>query len=127
MQFLIIWEENLKTEIPWYLKRLNSAWEPAIYVSAGLGFVVPFFVLLWAPPKYHRGIVAVVCVSILISRVANTWLLIMPEFKSPTPFWLDIAALFALGGLLMLLFGAALRYARRLAPSAASIWTTEHG
>ena len=30
MQFLIIWEENLKTEIPWYLKRLDSVWYPAI-------------------------------------------------------------------------------------------------
>ncbi|HUN94956.1 MAG TPA: hypothetical protein VMU69_01795, partial [Bradyrhizobium sp.] len=127
MQFLIIWEENLKTEIPWYLKRVNSAWEPAIYVSAGLGFVIPFFVLLWAPPKYNRGMVATVCVSILISRVANTWLLIMPEFTSPTPFWLDVAALLALGGLIMLLFGVSLRRGRRLALSGSPIWTADHG
>ncbi len=127
MQFLIIWEENLKTEIPWYLRRLNSAWKPAIYISSGLGFVVPFFVLLWAPTKYNRTVVAAVCASILVSRIGNTWLLIMPEFKSPTPFWLDVAALLALGGAMMLLFGFALDRARRVAPVGTAVWTADHG
>jgi len=127
MQFLIIWEENLKTEIPWYLKRLNSVWHPAIYVSAVLGFVVPFFVLLWASSKRNRTAVAIVCVCILISRLANTWLLVMPEFTVPTPFWLDVAAILALGGAMVLLFAFGLWYARRLAPVAAPIWTADHG
>ncbi len=127
MQFLIIWEENLRTEIPWYLKRLDSAWQPAIYVSAILGFVVPFFVLLWAPTKRHRGVVAVICACILISRLAHTWLLVMPEFTDPTPFWLDVAAVLALGGALMLLFVFALRYDRRLASSAPPIWRARRG
>jgi hypothetical protein len=127
MQFLIIWEENLKTEIPWYLKRLDSVWHPAIYVSAVLGFVVPFFVLLWAPSKRNSAIVASVCVSILISRVANTWLLVMPEFREPTPFWLDVAAILALGGAMVLVFALGLRYARRLAPAGAPIWMADHG
>ena len=127
MQFLIIWEENLKTEIPWYLKRLNSAWHPAMYVSYGLGFVVPFFVLLWAPTKYNRAVVATVCALILVSRIANTWLLIMPEFKSATPFWLDVAALLALGGAVMLLFAFALSHARRAEPAGRPVWTADHG
>jgi hypothetical protein len=127
MQFLIIWEENLKTEIPWYLKRLDSAWHPAIYMSATLGFVVPFFVLLWAPSKRNGAAVALVCVCILISRLANTWLLVMPEFTAPTPFWLDVAAILALGGAMVLLFGFGLRYAQRLAPAGAPIWTADHG
>ena len=127
MQILIIWEENLKTEIPWYLKRLNSAWHPAIYVSAGLGFVVPFFVLLWTPSKYSRAAVATVCALILISRIAHTWLLIMPEFAPAAPFWLDVAALLALGGLIILLFGYGLRHPRRLEPAGAPLWSADHG
>ncbi len=127
MQFLIIWEENLKTEIPWYLKRLHSVWHPAIYFSGGLGFVMPFFVLLWTPSKYNRAAVATVCVLILVSRAANTWFLVMPEFKGATPFWLDIAALLALGGPIVMLFVFVLRHARRLTPSAEPIWTADHG
>lgn len=127
MQILIIWEENLKTEIPWYVKRLHSPWLPAAYVSAGLGFVVPFLVLLWAPSKYNRGVVATVCLSILVSRVANTWILIMPEFTTGTPLWLDFAALVALGALVVLLFGSALRYAYRVAPWGDPVWTADHG
>ena len=109
MQFLIIWEENLKHEIPWYLKRLESVWHSAIYISAGLGFVVPFFVLPWAPSKRRRAIVATICALILISRLGNTWLLVMPEFDSGTSFWLDVAAVLALGGAMLLLFVFALR------------------
>jgi hypothetical protein len=109
MQFLIIWEENLKHEIPWYLKRLESVWHSAIYISAGLGFVVPFFVLLWAPSKRRRAVVATICALILISRLGNTWLLVMPEFDSGTSFWLDVAAVLALGGAMLLLFAFALR------------------
>ena len=126
MQFLIIWEENLKTEIPWYLKRLDSPWHPAIYVSAGLGFVAPFFVLLWAPSKRNRFIVATICVGILISRLANTWLLVMPEFNTPTPLWLDFAAVLALGGAVVLLFTWTLRCTGLLLPVTQPIWGTDH-
>jgi hypothetical protein len=125
MQVLIIWEENLKTEIAWYVKRLGSDWHPAIYVSAALGFIVPFFVLLWAPSKRSRAAVAVICGLILISRVAHTWLLVMPEFDAPTPFWLDIAAVLALGGGMALLFAWAMRVPHR-ASARDPIWTADH-
>jgi hypothetical protein len=127
MQFLIIWEENLKIEIPWYLKRVHSVWHPAINVSVALGFVVPFLVLLWAPSKRHRAVVVTVCALIVISRLANTWFLVMPEFSSPTPFWLDVAAVLALGGAMLLLFVAALRNAEPLAAAGRAIWTADHG
>jgi len=125
MQFLIIWEENLKPEIHWYVIRLDSAWRAAVYVSAALGFAVPFFVLLWGPGKRSRAAVAAVCVSILLSRVANTCLLVLPEFERSTPFWLAIAAMLALGGAMLLLFAWALpRRHRRFAR--AHVWSADH-
>ena len=125
MQILIIWEENLKTEITWYLKRLASDWQPAIYVSAALGFVVPFFVLLWAPSKRSRPAVAIVCILILLSRIAHTWLLVMPEFDAPPPFWLDVAAMLALGSGMVLLFAWAMRLQHR-ATLRDPLWTADH-
>jgi hypothetical protein len=127
MQFLIIWEENLKTEIPWYLYRLAPDWKPAIYVAAALGFVVPFLVLLWAPSKHHRGVVASVCLMILVSRVAEAWWLVLPQFSSAGPFWIDVAAILALGGLVALPFVWALRHPERLGPGGAWLWKANHG
>jgi hypothetical protein len=63
----------------------------------------------------------------LISRLANTWLQVMPEFTRPTPFWLDVAAVLALGGVIVLLFASLLRYGHRFAAAGGPIWTTDHG
>ena len=104
IQFLIIWEENLKGEIPWYLLRMSGVWQAALYVSAGLGFFVPFFTLLLAPAKRSRGTVAAICVLFLVSRAAEKWWLVLPEYSHAGPFWLDVAAVLALGGLIVLLF-----------------------
>jgi hypothetical protein len=51
----------------------------------------------------------------------------MPEFSEPTPFWLDVAAILALGAVLLLPFAWALRYADRPAPATRPIWTADHG
>jgi hypothetical protein len=110
VQFLIIWEENLKDEIPWYLLRINSVWAPAIFVSVALGFFVPFFALIAGPGKRSRVVVAAASSSILISRLADKWWLVLPEFRHAGPFWLDISAILALGGLMLLLFFWWLRY-----------------
>lgn len=115
MQFLIIWEENLKSEIPWYLLRTGGIWKSALFVSAGLAFFVPFFALLTAPGKHSRTVVATICALILIGRTAQKWWLVLPEFPRAGPFWLDVAAVVALGGLMLLLFFAGLGAGGRLA------------
>jgi hypothetical protein len=127
VQFLIIWEENLKDEIPWYLIRIGSVWAPAIYLAAALGFFVPFFALLTQPGKRSPGVVATVCVLILISRTAEQWWLVLPEFPHAGPFWLDVAAVFALGGLMTLLFFWWLRSGAALSLAAMQFWKTHHG
>jgi hypothetical protein len=127
IQFLVIWEENLRDEIPWYLTRLDSVWEPAIFISVALGFFVPFLALLTQPCKRSRAVVATVCFLILISRIADKWWLVLPEFEKAGPFWLDVAAIFALGGLMMLLYLAALRYSAQLALGIGQVWKAHHG
>lgn len=126
IQFLIIWEENLKAEIPWYLLRIGSVWLPALFVSVGFGFFIPFFTLLWRPSKRHRGIVATICGLILLSRIADKWWLVLPEFRHAGPFWLNVGAILALGGLMLLLFLFGLRrgvWRARGAP----VWKADHG
>ncbi len=126
-QFLIIWEENLRPEIPWYLTRWVGIWRPALEVGFGLGFVLPFLVLLWAPCKRSRRIVVAICGLILISRVAETWWLVLPEFHPAGPFWLDAGAVLALGALMALLFLNRLRRGDLTEGWRLSAWKTRHG
>jgi hypothetical protein len=127
MQFLIIWEENLKFEIPWYLIRITSPWEGALFVSVGFGFFVPFFALLTHPGKRSRGVVATICSLILISRIADKWWLVLPEFRQAGPFWLDAAAILALGGLMLLPFFWELRYPGAVRPAPIHTGKIHHG
>ena len=127
MQFLIIWEENLKSEIPWYLIRIASPWAGALFVSVGFGFFVPFFALLTHPGKRSRVVVATVCSLMLISRIADKWWLVLPEFRRAGPFWLDAAAILALGGLILVPFFWGLRYPDAVRLGAVHAWKARHG
>lgn len=128
MQFLIVWEENLKSEIPWYLLRIAGIWKAALYVSVGFGFAAPFFVLIWRPSQRSRGVVATISLLIVVSRVADKWWLVLPEFAHAGPFWLDAAAILALGGPMVLLFAGAMRSAPRLSLGGWPTWkAADHG
>jgi len=127
VQFLIIWEENLKDEIPWYLLRINSVWAPAIFTSVGFGFIVPFFASLTQPGKRSRSVVAAACFLILISRLVDKWWLVLPEFDPAGPFWLVTAAILALGGLMLLLFFWWLRHSVVSPIGAVQSWEAERG
>ena len=122
MQFLIIWEENLRSEIPWYLLRIARVWKAALCVSIGFGFIAPFFVLMWRPAKRSRSVVAAICCLIALSRVADKWWLVLPEFPHAGPFWLDVAAIAALGGPMVLIFAWAIRRPSLLSPGSWPIW-----
>lgn len=124
MQFLIIWEGDLKNEIEWYLRR--GDWQPALFVATALGFFVPFLVLLWHPTKRSRVVLSAVCFLVLAGQGAGKWWLVLPMFDDPPPFWLDLAAIAALGSLLLLLFLGAMRGSPiRLRRTA--VWRARHG
>ena len=107
-QFLIVWEENLAHEIPWYLRRIAGAWQTVTWVIAVAGFFVPFALLLWR--KRSRLVVITASVLILASRLIESWWLVLPDLPQRPPFWLDLAAMLALGGLMLLLFLRRLRF-----------------
>jgi hypothetical protein len=83
--------------------------------------------LLWTPSKQSRRIVTAVCASILVSRVAETWWLVLPEPGAPPRFWLDVAALLALGGPTAGLFALAWRVTVARTDNAAPSLSAEHG
>jgi hypothetical protein len=107
-QFLIVWEENLSHEIPWYLRRIADGWRAVTWLIAIAGFFAPFVLLLWN--KRSRAVVIAACALVLLSRLVESWWLVLPEFPHAPPFWLDAAAILGLGGAMMLLLLRRLRY-----------------
>lgn len=103
-QWLIIWEENLRDEIPWYLERLGAFWRAIVLVIIALDLLVPLFSLVWTPAKRRGGLVRAVSAILLIGGMLQMWWLILPPFHDIALFWLAPATTIALGGLWLWLF-----------------------
>jgi hypothetical protein len=103
-QWLIIWEENLSTEIPWYLERLSAFWRGAVLAVIVLDLLVPLFTLVWTPAKRRRGLVRAISGVLLVGSMLQMWWLVLPPFHDAMLAWLAPAAMIALGGLWLWLF-----------------------
>jgi hypothetical protein len=127
MQFLIIWEEDLKSEIDWYLRRYPGDWDPALFVAIALGFFAPFLILLWGPAKRSRVAVGLAALCVLLGHIAGRWWQVLPVFDGSAPFWLAAAAMIALGPLMLLLLLGALRWPPLRMHGDAGAWEAGHG
>jgi hypothetical protein len=111
-QWLIIWEENLTSEIPWYIERLRPLWRSIVLAVVFLNLAVPLFALVWTPAKRRPALVRNVCLLLLIGSALQEWWLILPHFHSDTGLiWLAPVTMIALGGAWLWLF----------------LWRLEHG
>jgi hypothetical protein len=104
MQFLIVWEGDLPTEITWYLKRIEGGWGwAALAIVLGQG-LLPFLALLWPPIKRSRWGLAAVCGLLLAAHLLESWWLVLPGLDVPEMTWFAPAATLAIGGLSAALF-----------------------
>jgi hypothetical protein len=122
-QWLIIWEENLRFEIPWYLERLRAGWRAVIEAVAVAHFIVPFFLLVWTPAKRSRVLVATACGLVLAAHWLEVWWLVLPPFHDTGFGWLEPLAALGLGGVWACLFLWRLQHGRILPARAA--WSLE--
>ncbi len=114
-QWLIVWEENLRAEIGWYIERWRGAWGATIYALAGGQFLVPFLVLVWSPAKRRAGLVGAVGVLLLVTSLVQVWWLLLPPFHGNGFTWLAPAVALGMGGLWVLAALLALRFPSRRA------------
>jgi hypothetical protein len=110
-QFLIIWAGNLPEEIPYYLDRMNGAWN---YLSLGLifgHFILPFCLLLSQDLKKRPKLLARIAWFIVAIRLYDLIWLVAPTFnKTGFPISLaNVGVPVALGGLWIFLFAGQLR------------------
>ena len=116
-QWLIIWEENLHSEIHWFIERWALPWGNVIYVLAAAHFFVPFIVLVWSPAKRSPRLVGAVCGLLLLADLLQVWWLVLPGFRKSGFSWLDPAVMVCVGGLWLLALTGALRVLRERIPA----------
>ncbi len=117
-QYLLIWAGNLSDEIPWYLSRTEGGWLPIAVGVAAVGFLLPWYLLLFRPLKRNRRTLAALAGLIVIMQIVNVFWMVEPPFEPSGPFvdWLDVFSIVGFGGLWVAVFAWQLA-ARPLVPA----------
>jgi hypothetical protein len=100
-QFLVIWSENLREEIPWYIRRTAGGWRLLALALIAFQFALPFLLLLSRLTKRRAHVLALVALLVIAMHWVDLLWLVAPAFH-PEGFylhWLDFATLAALGGI----------------------------
>jgi len=111
MQFLIIWIEDLPSDISWYLPRSHESWRGFALFLVCVHFAVPFVFLLSRRIKQTYRALGVLAAVLIFACLIDTFWLVIPSFR-PKGFeirWNDLLALLAVGGVW---FGLFMRIAR---------------
>jgi hypothetical protein len=96
IQLIVIWESDLSSEIPWYLRRMAGGWQWVATGFAVFEFVVPFLILMWRPLRRSQPAVLVAALSILMAHLGEVWWLSVPDFNRGMG-WADPLAVIAIG------------------------------
>ncbi len=106
MQLLVIWSGNIVEEIRWYINRIQNGWQILALGVAGLGFVLPFVMLLFARYKQHIHKLVLVAGIVLLSRLVDSFWLVLPAFPDAGLSLLlpGLLAVIGIGGLWLAVF-----------------------
>ena len=84
-QYMLIWYTNLPEETTWFHSRMQGSWLTLTYVSLAINFFIPFLVLLPAPAKAHRWVLARIAVLLLVGRWLDLYIMITPGYFPESP------------------------------------------
>jgi hypothetical protein len=117
-QFLIVWVENLRHEIPWYLRRIIGGWGAIAVTLIVVQFALPFVFLLSRTVKRKPATLFGVAIVIGCMHLVEIFWFVAPTFH-PTGFslsWMDLAAPIGIGGVWFAAFVGSLQ-GRSLLPA----------
>jgi len=100
-QFLIIWQGNLKDEIPWYKTRVFGGWAPFAITLLILHFAVPFGLLLQRPVKRRLNALSKVTLALIFLSALDVYWMVIPAFEADGPHFhpTDFLVWIAMGGI----------------------------
>ncbi|MBV9327296.1 MAG: hypothetical protein JO352_26410 [Chloroflexi bacterium] len=105
-QYLLIWAGNLSDEIPWYLSRTEGGWLAVAVGVGAIGFLLPWYLLLFRPLKRDRRTLAPIAGLIALMQLVNVFWMVQPPFEpgGPVVDWLDVLAVVGFGGVWLAVF-----------------------
>jgi len=105
-QYLIIWAEDLPSEIAWYLPRVRTSWHDVALFLIAVHFAVPFLVLLSRRAKRIPRTLGAVAALLLFAHLVDAFWLVVPPFRAHgiSLAWSDAFAVAAQGGLFVAVF-----------------------
>ena len=105
-QFLLVWVENLRDEIPWYLHRTAGGWQVIALALILFQFTLPFVLLLSRVTKRRAGLLSLVALVILLMHWVDLFWFVAPAFHPGAFFihWLDVVVSAGMGGVWLSVF-----------------------
>jgi len=85
-EYMLIWYANIPEETEHFIRRTHDLWLPLFYLNFGLNWLIPFLALLPRASKRDGSFLVKIAVIVLLGRVLDTYLLIMPTVSEATPF-----------------------------------------
>ncbi|HXU67263.1 MAG TPA: hypothetical protein VN707_07880 [Casimicrobiaceae bacterium] len=106
-QYLIVWGEDIPHETSWYWPRITTSWHWLGLAVMILNFALPVVAMLFRAIKRNPQRLALVCGLALVGQWLDSVWLILPSLRHDgfAMHWLDVAALFAEGGLWLAFVG----------------------
>jgi hypothetical protein len=84
-QYMLIWYANLSEETPYMVLRTTSGWGQLMIANLLLNWTLPFLLLLPRKNKMNPRVLTVACLILLLGRVTDLYLMIVPPISPITP------------------------------------------
>ncbi len=84
-QFMLIWYANIPEETVYFIPRMQGAWQPLVFATVALNWVVPFVVIMGRPAKRHAGILTKVAGLVLVGRWLDLYVMVLPTVSPGVP------------------------------------------
>lgn len=97
MQLLIVWQSDLVTQAPWYLKRARGFWGWVMAAIAAGHSAIPILLLFWPQVRKSGPALGGIAAWLVLMAVVRAWWTVLPE--EPRRIGLvDLACLLAVAG-----------------------------
>ncbi|MFC1565101.1 hypothetical protein ACFL6G_09210 [candidate division KSB1 bacterium] len=99
-QYFLIWYGNIPEESVWYLHRWEGTWKVLGFTIIFGYFILPFLLLMTRAFKRNQQLLKFLGIWLLVMHYVDIYWLVMPSIHEHSVHvsWIDLAALFGLGG-----------------------------